>query len=42
VHPSCAGILAASAGACNEDPFTLEPLYLRSTEELFDYPKAAL
>lgn len=42
VYPSCAGILAASAGACSEDPFTLEPLYLRSTEELFDHSKAAL
>jgi hypothetical protein len=42
VHPSPAGILAASAGARSEDPFTLEPLYLRSTEELFDHPKAAL
>lgn len=42
VHPSCAGILAASAGARSEDPFTLEPLYLRSTEELFDHPKALL
>jgi tRNA threonylcarbamoyl adenosine modification protein YeaZ len=42
VYPSCAGILAASAGARSEDPFTLEPLYLRSTEELFDHPKAAL
>ena len=39
VYPTCAGILAASAGACSEDPFTLEPLYLRSTEELFDLPK---
>lgn len=38
-YPSCAGILAASAGGCIEDPFTLEPLYLRSTEELFDLPK---
>jgi tRNA threonylcarbamoyl adenosine modification protein YeaZ len=42
VYPSCAGILAASVGARSEDPFTLEPLYLRSTEELFDHPKAAL
>ena len=42
VYPSCAGILAASAGARSEDPFTLEPLYLRSTEELFDHPKVAL
>ncbi|MHB8106745.1 MAG: tRNA (adenosine(37)-N6)-threonylcarbamoyltransferase complex dimerization subunit type 1 TsaB [Candidatus Cryosericum sp.] len=42
VYPSCAGILAASAGAQSEDPFTLEPLYLRSTEELFDQPKVAL
>ena len=42
VHPSCVGILAASVGARSEDPFTLEPLYLRSTEELFDHPKAAL
>lgn len=42
VYPSCAGILAASVGARSEDPFTLEPLYLRSTEELFDQPKAAL
>ena len=42
VHPSCAGILLASAGARSEDPFTLEPLYLRSVEELFDHPKAAL
>ncbi|MCX6096999.1 MAG: tRNA (adenosine(37)-N6)-threonylcarbamoyltransferase complex dimerization subunit type 1 TsaB [Caldiserica bacterium] len=38
-YPSCAGILAASARARSEDPFTLEPLYLRSTEELFDLPK---
>ncbi len=40
VHPSCAGILAASVRARREDPFTLEPLYLRSTEELFDNSKA--
>ncbi len=42
VHPSCAGILASSVGARSENPFTLEPLYLRSTEELFDHSKAAL
>ena len=42
VYPSCAGIIAASVGARSEDPFTLEPLYLRSTEELFDHQKAAL
>jgi len=42
VYPSCAGILAASVGARSEDPFTLEPLYLRSMEELFNHPKAAL
>lgn len=39
VYPTCSGILAASVGARCEDPFTLEPLYLRSTEELFDHPK---
>jgi tRNA threonylcarbamoyl adenosine modification protein YeaZ len=42
MYPSCVGILAASVGARSEDPFTLEPLYLRSIEELFDRPKAAL
>ena len=40
VYPSCHGILGASAAALIEDPFTLEPLYLRSMEELFDHPKA--
>jgi tRNA threonylcarbamoyl adenosine modification protein YeaZ len=40
VYPSCHGILGASAAAHSEDPFTLEPLYLRSMEELFDHPKA--
>jgi len=42
MYPSCVGILAASVDARSEDPFTLEPLYLRSVEELFDQPKVAL
>lgn len=41
VYPTCAGIVAASANASIENPFTLEPVYLRTTEELFDGPKAA-
>lgn len=41
VYPTCRGIVAASAQACAEDPFTLEPVYLRTTEELFDHPKGA-
>jgi len=41
VYPTCRGIVAASAKACAEDPFTLEPVYLRTTEELFDRPKGA-
>lgn len=39
VYPTCRGIVAASARASTEDPFTLEPVYLRTTEELFDGPK---
>lgn len=42
MHPTCAGILTAALGARIEDPFTLEPLYLRSTEELFDHQKGVL
>lgn len=42
VYPTCRGIIAASARTCTEDPFTLEPLYVRTTEELFDDPKARL
>ena len=41
VYPTCRGIVAASAGACAEDPFTLEPVYLRTTEELFDRPRGS-
>ncbi|MDO9100606.1 MAG: tRNA (adenosine(37)-N6)-threonylcarbamoyltransferase complex dimerization subunit type 1 TsaB [Caldisericota bacterium] len=42
VFPSCRGILAAASKlGADEDPFTLEPLYLRTTDELFDVPKAA-
>jgi tRNA threonylcarbamoyl adenosine modification protein YeaZ len=39
-YPTCRGILAAGVNASTEDPFTLEPVYLRTTEELFDRPKA--
>ena len=39
VYPTCRGIVAASARASAEDPFTLEPVYLRTTEELFDHPR---
>jgi tRNA threonylcarbamoyl adenosine modification protein YeaZ len=39
-YPTCRGILAARVNASKEDPFTLEPVYLRTTEELFDRPKA--
>jgi tRNA threonylcarbamoyl adenosine modification protein YeaZ len=39
VYPTSRGIVAASARASMEDPFTLEPAYLRTTEELFDRPK---
>ncbi len=36
-YPSCCGIVAAAAAKTSvEDPFTLEPSYLRTTEELFD------
>jgi len=38
-YPDCSGILALKPCARTEDPFVLEPLYLRSTEELFDKPK---
>ncbi|MHB8071925.1 MAG: tRNA (adenosine(37)-N6)-threonylcarbamoyltransferase complex dimerization subunit type 1 TsaB [Candidatus Cryosericum sp.] len=39
VYPTCRGVLAGSANASIESPFTLEPVYLRTTEELFDGPK---
>lgn len=39
VYPTCRGIVAASARASAEDSFTLEPVYLRTTEELFDHPR---
>ncbi len=41
-YPTCRGIIAAAVNALPEDPFTLEPVYLRTTEELFDRPKAVL
>ncbi|HNW84321.1 MAG: tRNA (adenosine(37)-N6)-threonylcarbamoyltransferase complex dimerization subunit type 1 TsaB [Candidatus Cryosericum sp.] len=39
VYPTCEGIIAASGTGHLEDPLTLEPLYLRSMEELFDKPR---
>jgi tRNA threonylcarbamoyl adenosine modification protein YeaZ len=39
VYPTCEGIIAASRMGHVEDPLTLEPLYLRSMEELFDKPR---
>ncbi len=34
-HPDCSAILALASQSQREDPFVLEPLYLRSTEDLF-------
>jgi tRNA threonylcarbamoyl adenosine modification protein YeaZ len=38
VYPTCEGMIAAAPGGHLEDPLTLEPLYLRSMEELFEKP----
>ena len=39
VYPTCESMIAASLTGHVEDPLTLEPLYLRSMEELFDKPR---
>ena len=41
VYPTCEGMIAAAPGGHAEDPLTLEPLYLRSMEELFDKPQTS-
>ena len=39
-HPTCRSMIAAGIHALGEDPLSLEPVYLRTTEELFDRPRS--